>query len=75
MKKTERVRVNMRLPADLVRWAKNYSRRNGKTFTETVEAGLTMVRTDTNWRSNEVAVVERMLKQEAADGRRPAIAR
>jgi hypothetical protein len=36
----KRIRVNLRLPEDLVRWAKRHSKSIGGTFTNTVEYGL-----------------------------------
>lgn len=69
MRKIERVRVNMRLPDDLVRWAKRHSRRTGKTFTEVVAEGLRKLQSEADWHSNEVQIVEAMLKQETSNGR------
>ena len=40
MKKNERIRVNMRLPADLVIWARKYGYKHDRTFTSIVETGL-----------------------------------
>lgn len=40
MKKNERIRVNMRLPEDLVVWARKYGGKHGRTFTSLVVAGL-----------------------------------
>lgn len=38
--KPKRVRINIRLPADLVHWARKHSKKIGGTFTNTVEYGL-----------------------------------
>lgn len=73
MKKNERVRVNMRLPVELVRWAKKYSKRHGKTFTSAVEKGLHLYRAEVEWHSSEVAIVESMLR--GSNGRDASISR
>jgi hypothetical protein len=62
MKKNERVRVNVRLPAEIVRWAKKYSKRHGITFTAAVEKGLHLYKKEVEWHSGEVAIVESMLR-------------
>jgi predicted DNA-binding protein len=74
MKKNERIRVNMRLPAELVRWAKKYSKRHGKTFTSAVERGLQMYKNETEWRSDEVAIVEEVMRR-GQNGRASTISR
>jgi hypothetical protein len=43
-KSKKRVRVIVRLPDDLVRWAKTYARKKDKTFTGVVVWGLTLLR-------------------------------
>jgi hypothetical protein len=40
MAKRERYRINMRLPSDLVRWAKREAKTHGKSFTSVVEEAL-----------------------------------
>jgi hypothetical protein len=34
--KTKRVRINMRMPLDLVRWGKGYAKKKGVSFTRVV---------------------------------------
>ena len=69
MRKSERVRVNMRLPADLVRWAKKQSQAGGVTFTEFVEKRLAEARVQAQWHSREIIAVEDALRRETSDAR------
>lgn len=39
-KEAQRIRVNLRLPPDLVKWAKTYAKKHKLNFTEVVEQAL-----------------------------------
>ena len=46
----QRVRVNLRLPPDLVKWAKKYAKVQGVSFTEIVERALDHMQESANGR-------------------------